>query len=93
VGHWERPRRRGLSIRAFHKRHHTPDGLNWSLSWGRFFLGLVTDRSGPTERAHPGGRKGAAPGYSARAAVRAMPPSLKRLVALVWIRIAQSPGD
>jgi hypothetical protein len=35
--------------------------------------------------------KGAARGYSTRAAVRATPPSLKRLVALVWIRIAQSP--
>jgi hypothetical protein len=36
MGHWERPRRRGLSIRAVSReRHHTPDGL----SWGRFFLG------------------------------------------------------
>jgi hypothetical protein len=95
VGHWERPRRRGLSIRAFRKRHHTPDGLSWSLSLGRFFLGLVTDRSGPLSRARaPWGQvKGAAPGYSARAAVRATPPSLTRLVALVWIRIAQSPED
>jgi hypothetical protein len=43
------------------------------------FLGLVTDRSGPLSRARtPRGQvKGAAPGYSARAAVRVTPPSLK----------------
>ena len=54
MGHWERPRRRGLSIRAVSReRHHTPDGLSWSLSWGRFFLGprqraaLIRDRRLP----------------------------------------------